>query len=214
MSILIPNILGLERIAPYMLLALLVGYVIGSTPMGLLLARLLRLPDPRASGSGNIGATNMLRVGGKGAALATLLLDVAKAAIPTQIAWLHMGPIFAAVVGFGVFLGHCFPFWLRFRGGKGIASAFGVLLIWRWEAALIAVAVWLVATLLTKRSSAGALAALVAGPAALIYFREGDYALYGLVMAVIILLRHAANIRRLLRGEEPAISLGRGAPRS
>ena len=153
-----PDILGFDRALPYLLGALLSGYVVGGLPFGLIVTRAFGLGDIRNIGSGNIGATNVLRSGNKLAALATLILDVAKGAAPALIAWHYFGPLAAAAAGFGAFLGHCFSPYLGFTGGKGVATGFGVLLAWRWEVGVICAVVWLAAALLSRRSSAGALA--------------------------------------------------------
>jgi acyl phosphate:glycerol-3-phosphate acyltransferase len=183
-------------------LGLLVGYLAGSIPFGLLLTRLTKAGDLRAIGSGNIGATNVLRTGRKGLALATLLLDVLKGALPTWLAMRWLGPDLAVLVGLGAILGHCFPVWLGFRGGKGVATAAGVVLalsplIMVLVLALFAVLVWL-----TRYVSLGSIAAALAAPLLAWTFELYQIRDLYVLLAVIILIKHQANIRRLLAGTE------------
>lgn len=218
----IPDIMGFDRAAPYLAAALIAGYFIGSTPFGILIARALRLGDLRRMGSGNIGANNVLRTGHRGAALLTLLLDTLKGAAPTLIAGSFMGPLAAACAGFGAFFGHCSSVFLRFWGGKGVATGFGVFLAWRWEVGLFCAAVWILAALATRIASAASLITAAAGVALFAYYEEWEFAPVALLMALISFWRHRANIGRLWRGQEPKISLRRrtraedgasGAPR-
>jgi len=192
-----------------LLLALLGGYLVGSVPFGVLLARVFGLGDLRKVGSGNIGATNVLRTGNKGAAALTLLLDALKGAVPVWIGWRY-GPEAAAVAGLGAVLGHCFPVWLGFRGGKGVATFLGALLALDWTAFLVFAVVWLGVAFASRYSS---LAALVASVAALTVMVVGGawppvalVALAGLVALVI--QRHHQNIARLRAGTESRISFG------
>jgi glycerol-3-phosphate acyltransferase PlsY len=199
------DIMGLERALPWLILALGCGYLAGSIPFGMIVARLFRLGDLRNIGSGNIGATNVLRTGNKPAALATLLLDVAKGAAPVAIFLGAFGDLAGQAAGLGAFLGHCFPVWLRFRGGKGVATWFGIMLAIHplsWAALCLT---WLAAVALTRISSAGALAAAVSGPLWLIVFDRWEAVLLAIILGVLVWLRHHANIRRILRGEEPRI---------
>ena len=202
---------------PYLLSALAAGYLLGSIPFGLALTRLAGKGDLRRIGSGNIGATNVLRTGSKGLALATLLLDGGKGAAALLIAHSLYGPDIAAVAGAGAFLGHLFPVWLKFRGGKGVATALGVLSAGCWPVGALACAIWLSVALIFRTSSLAALVAFLAAPlgakalgllgapalgSPILYHQMAEVA--GL-LAVMIWVRHAANIRRLLRGEEPRI---------
>lgn len=187
-------------------LALAVGYVAGSIPFGLILTRAAGLGDIRKVGSGNIGATNVLRTGNKGLAALTLAFDVAKGTAPVLIAQHYLGPDAPLIAGLSAFLGHIFPVWLGFRGGKGVATCIGVLIGWSWQAALIFCAVWLVIAMFTRYSSLSALVASVAVPLFL-FFRDAQptLVLFSSLMTVLLLLKHHANIRRLITGEEPKI---------
>ena len=187
----------------------IIGYLLGSIPFGLVLIRLAGYGDIRQIGSGNIGATNVLRTGSKGAAALTLLLDLAKgsAAVVIGQAW----GANAALVGAGcVIIGHMFPVWLGFRGGKGVATALGVLLALAWPVALAAALVWVATALLLRYAS---LAALVAAVAAAVFAPfVADRAIAAVIagIALLIILRHHANIRRLIAGTEGRISLHKG----
>jgi len=198
------DVMGIERALPWLGLAFAVGYLAGSIPVGIVLSRLFGLPDPRGVGSGNIGATNVLRSGNRAAAALTLLLDAAKAGIPTW-AFLGWGDLAAQSAAVGALIGHCAPVWLGFRGGKGVASAFGALLALHWLSGLAALAVWLAAAGATRISSVGALAAMVSAPLWLILFDRWEAVLCACLIAALVWLRHAGNIARILRGEEPRI---------
>jgi len=199
------TIMGIERALPWLMLALGFGYLAGSIPFGMIVARLFRLGDLRQIGSGNIGATNVLRTGNKPAALATLLLDASKGAVPVAIFLGAYGDLAGQAAGLGAFLGHCFPVWLRFRGGKGVATWFGIMLAIHpltWAAVSLT---WLAAAALSRISSVGALAAAASGPLWLILFDRWEAVLLAIILGVLVWLRHHANIRRILRGEEPRI---------
>jgi glycerol-3-phosphate acyltransferase PlsY len=185
------------------------GYLLGSIPFGLVLTRVAGLGDIRRIGSGNIGATNVLRTGRKGLAAATLLLDAAKGAAAVLIGGWAAGDTGLAVAGLGAILGHLFPVWLGFKGGKGVATGLGVLLAAAPLAGLGAALVWLGTALATRISSASALAACLAAPVigALIGTKLPVEALV-MVTAALIVGRHHANIRRLLAGTEPRIGGG------
>jgi glycerol-3-phosphate acyltransferase PlsY len=185
--------------------AILLGYLLGSIPFGLLLTRASGLGDIRAVGSGNIGATNVLRTGKRGLAAATLALDGGKGAAAVLLAGWLGGPWVGLGAGLGAVLGHLFPIWLAFRGGKGVATGLGVLLAAFWPVGAIACATWLLVAKLVRISSAGALAAFAAAPIAALAFHRQALALAALVIAGLIFLRHANNIRRLLAGTEPRI---------
>jgi glycerol-3-phosphate acyltransferase PlsY len=186
------------------LIALVGGYLIGSVPFGLLLTKAAGLGDIRQVGSGNIGATNVLRTGRKGLAAATLILDGLKGAVAVLVARQFLGDQ-DVVVGTAAVLGHLFPVWLGFRGGKGVATGLGVLLAAAWPVGLACCAVWLVAAKLLKMSSAAALAAFAAAPLFALVLSSADHALMALLIAVLVFWRHEANIRRLLAGTEPRI---------
>ena len=186
------------------LIALLGGYLIGSVPFGLLLTKAAGLGDIRQVGSGNIGATNVLRTGRKGLAAATLILDGLKGAVAVLLARHFLGDQ-DVVVGTAAVLGHLFPVWLGFRGGKGVATGLGVLLAAAWPVGLACCAVWLVAAKILKMSSAAALTAFAAAPLFALVLSSADHALMALLIAVLVFWRHEANIRRLLAGTEPRI---------
>jgi len=186
------------------LIALVGGYLIGSVPFGLLLTKAAGLGDIRQVGSGNIGATNVLRTGRKGLAAATLILDGLKGAVAVLLARQFLVDQ-DVVVGTAAVLGHLFPVWLGFRGGKGVATGLGVLLAAAWPVGLACCAVWLVAAKLLKMSSAAALTAFAAAPLFALVLSSADHALMALLIAVLVFWRHEANIRRLLAGTEPRI---------
>jgi glycerol-3-phosphate acyltransferase PlsY len=178
-------------------------------PFGLLLTRLAGAGDVRRIGSGNIGATNVLRTGRKGLALATLALDALKGALPVWLAYRYLGPDMAVVVGLGAVLGHCFPVWLRFQGGKGVATAAGVVLALTPIVAAIAIGVFVLAVLATRYVSLGSmLGAVAAAPGAYLLGHVQAAELY-LLLALIIVLKHAGNIRRLAQGTESRVNLHR-----
>lgn len=192
-----------------LLIALVAGYFLGSIPFGVILARVFGLGDLRSIGSGNIGATNVLRTGNKLAAALTLLLDALKGVAAVLIA-ARFGPDAAAVAGFGAFLGHCFPVWLGFKGGKGVATFLGALLALHWPAFLAFALTWLVVAFVSKYSS---LAALVASVVALVVYGVSAAAGLIAVLAVtalvgLLIARHHQNIGRLRAGTEGKISFG------
>lgn len=186
------------------LIALVGGYSIGSIPFGLLLTKAAGLGDIRQVGSGNIGATNVLRTGRKGLAAATLILDGLKGAVAVLLARQFLGDQ-DLVVGTAAVLGHLFPVWLGFRGGKGVATGLGVLLAAAWPVGLACCALWLVAAKILKMSSAAALTAFAAAPLFALVLSSADHALMALLIAILVFWRHEANIRRLLAGTEPRI---------
>ncbi len=192
-----------------MIAALLLGYLAGSVPFGLLLTRAARLPDIRSIGSGNIGATNVLRTGRKELAAATLLLDAAKGAVPVLLAARLLGPLAALLAGFGALLGHVAPVWLRFRGGKGVATGLGVLLAASWPIGLLASAVWIVVAVVGRISSLAALCSFAIAPAIAVLIGEFRVAVLAFALAVIVFFRHRENISRLLAGTEPRIGAGK-----
>lgn len=183
----------------------ILGYLLGSVPFGLVITRALGLGDLRQIGSGNIGATNVLRTGNKAAALATLLLDSGKGAIAVLLARHFAGESAAVLAGCAAFLGHCFPVWLGFRGGKGVATFLGTLIALCWPLGLAACATWLVTALVSRISSLSALMAAIASPVLAWIMGRPDLALACLFMVVLILVRHKANIQRILNGTEPRI---------
>lgn len=182
------------------------GYLFGSVPWGVILTRMAGLGDIRAIGSGSIGATNVLRTGNKGLAAAVLLLDLGKGALATGIFHLWLGPPGAAVwAGLGAVLGHMFPVWLGFKGGKGVATALGVMLVLAWPAAALGFAVWLVVALVTRISSLASLSACAAALVAAVFLAPAPVAYVAAAIGALVFWRHQDNIRRLLAGTEPRI---------
>jgi acyl phosphate:glycerol-3-phosphate acyltransferase len=181
------------------------GILCGSIPFGLLLTRAAGLGDIRAIGSGNIGATNVLRTGRRGLAAATLLLDAAKGAAAVQLTGIFFGTQWMPLAALSAVVGHCYTPWLGFKGGKGVATGLGVLLALDWRVGVLACATWLAGAFVTRRSSAGALAAFAISPIAAAYFSPPYWWLAPLLIGVLVFRRHEQNIRRLLAGTEPKI---------
>jgi len=181
------------------------AYLLGSIPFGVVITRAMGLGDLRAVGSGNIGATNVLRTGNKGAAAATLILDAAKGGIAVLIARAVVGEDAAQVAALAAFLGHLFPVWLGFRGGKGVATFLGTLLALAWPVGLAACGTWAVVVALTRISSMGALAAAVLSAVWAVLLGQSDLLALIAVLTALVLLRHSANIARLRAGTEPKI---------
>ncbi|MES1157097.1 MAG: glycerol-3-phosphate 1-O-acyltransferase PlsY [Alphaproteobacteria bacterium] len=200
----------MHSIVPF-IAAALGGYLLGSIPFGLVLTRLAGLGDIRQIGSGNIGATNVLRTGRKDIAFATLVLDAGKAGAALLIAraiWgeQSIGTMVGLVAGGAAFIGHCFPVWLNFKGGKGVATFFGVLFAGMWPIGLLSAATWIAVAVIFRFSSLAALAAAAVAPvAALIAGFDWSEVVFTLVLAILIFIRHRANIARLLAGTEPRI---------
>ncbi|MFA9442370.1 MAG: glycerol-3-phosphate 1-O-acyltransferase PlsY [Hyphomicrobium sp.] len=199
-----------EFLSPYTIAALVLGYLLGSIPFGLVLTRAAGLGDVRDIGSGNIGATNVLRTGNKGIAALTLLLDLLKGTaavlIGHAIGALGGVAILASLVaGFAAFIGHTYPVWLGFKGGKGVATYIGILLGLNWPGALAFCSVWLLVAILSRYSSLSAIIAAVVTPIWLL--TVGDYAtaILAALLSVLLIYKHRANIRRLVAGEEPRI---------
>jgi glycerol-3-phosphate acyltransferase PlsY len=201
--------------------ALVGGYLLGTIPFGVLVMRAAGAGDPRAIGSGNIGATNVLRSGRKGLAALTLLGDGGKAALAVLLAWLatraadlQTQALATSLAGGAAFVGHLFPVWLGFKGGKGVATFFGALLAAAWPVGLAAAATWLLAAFVFRISSLGALCAALLAPFYALLLGRPVTAALAAFMAVLIYARHAANIRRLLKGEEPRIGARKAAERA
>ena len=188
-------------------LAFLIGYALGSIPFGIVLTRLTGGPDLRTVGSGNLGATNVLRTGKKWVAAGTLLGDMFKGTVAVLLAQWLFGPTAALVAGLGAFLGHIFPVWLKFKGGKGVATYIGILLGLAWPFALLFGLIWLVAAFVTRYSSAAALLASAVTPAALWFGGLSQIAVVFLLMTALLWFMHRANIGRLLDGSEGKIKL-------
>jgi acyl phosphate:glycerol-3-phosphate acyltransferase len=190
---------------PVLLGALVLGYLLGSIPFGILLTRLSGAPDLRSIGSGNIGATNVLRTGRKGLAAATLICDALKGTAAVVIAMHWLGREAALVAGLGALLGHLFPVWLGFKGGKGVATFIGVLLGFSWLATLIYAGVWLAVAALTRYSSLAGLLACAATPAILWFAGFPEEAKLFFLLTVLVFVMHRANIARLIAGTESKI---------
>ncbi|MEA2839517.1 MAG: acyl phosphate:glycerol-3-phosphate acyltransferase [Methylobacteriaceae bacterium] len=186
------------------LLALIGGYALGSIPFGLVLTRLAGTTDIRAIGSGNIGATNVLRTGRKDLAAATLILDALKGTVAVLIAW-RFGLYPAMAAGLGALLGHMFPVWLGFRGGKAVATFLGCMLGLYWPAALVFAIVWIAVALITRYSSAAGITGTIASVIVLALLHSLDLAAIAFVMTLLILWKHRENIARLRAGTEARI---------
>jgi glycerol-3-phosphate acyltransferase PlsY len=180
------------------------GYLLGSIPFGLVLTRLAGLGDVRSIGSGSIGATNVLRTGNKGLAALTVLLDGGKGVAPVLLGAMY-GPDTAVLAGGGAFIGHLFPVWLKFKGGKGVATYLGVMLAASWPAGLLCCLTWLLVAGLLRYSSLASLTAALAGPAYAYWLGNWQIMELAAFMTVLVFIRHHQNIRRLLAGAEPKI---------
>ncbi len=185
-------------------LVLLGGYLLGSIPFGVIVTKVAGAADPRTIGSGNIGATNVLRTGRKGLAALTLLLDGGKGAVAVLVTE-AIAPGFGTIAAAGSFFGHLYPVWLGFRGGKGVATLLGIALALHWPTGLIALAVWLLATLVTRISSVGGMSSAVATAVAPACFFRPDLSVLFLAFALVVVWKHRANIERLVQGTEPRI---------
>ncbi|MDB5658209.1 MAG: Glycerol-3-phosphate acyltransferase [Cypionkella sp.] len=186
-------------------LVAVLAYLLGSVPFGVVITRAMGLGDLRSIGSGNIGATNVLRTGNKGAALATLLLDAAKGGVAVLIARYAVGEDAAQLAGLAAFLGHLFPVWLRFKGGKGVATFLGTLLALAWPVGLAACATWAVAAAVWRISSLAALLAAALSGLWLFVFDQGHMVVLAFILTVLIYVKHWPNLQRLKAGTEPKI---------
>lgn len=189
---------------PYLLAAVAGGYLLGSVPFGMVLTKIAGLGDVRKIGSGNIGATNVLRTGKKGLAALTLVLDLAKGSVAVLLGSLY-GPDVAIVAGLGAMIGHLFPVWIGFRGGKGVATACGILIALNWPTGLLALVVWVLILVVTRLSSLAALIASASAPAFAYWFATPQIAEFAFLIAIIVWSRHHANIRRLISGTETRV---------
>ncbi len=189
---------------PYLLGALASGYLLGSVPFGVVLTKIAGLGDVRNIGSGNIGATNVLRTGNKALAALTLVLDLAKGGVAVVLGGLY-GPDVAIVAGLGAFIGHLFPVWIGFRGGKGVATACGILIGLNWQTGLLALGVWVIILVTTRLSSLAALVASASAIAFAFWFATPQIAEFSILITIIVWWRHHANIRRLISGTESKI---------
>ncbi|MBY4893774.1 glycerol-3-phosphate 1-O-acyltransferase PlsY [Rhodobacteraceae bacterium N5(2021)] len=195
----------IETAAPLLGLTALLAYGLGSVPFGIVMARLFGLGDLRAVGSGNIGATNVLRTGNKVAAFLTLVLDAGKGAAAVLVARALLGEDAAQLAGFAAFLGHCFPVFLGFNGGKGVATFLGTLIALAWPIGLAACACWAVTAALFRMSSLAALVAAALSPLAAWLLGQPNTMVFCAALAALIFIRHHANIGRIARGTEPRI---------
>lgn len=190
------------------IISITIGYLSGSIPFGLLLSQAAGLGDIRKIGSGNIGATNVLRTGNKSIAGLTLLCDVLKGLIPVLLAHWLWGDGAALIAGFAAIAGHVFPVWLGFKGGKGVATAAGVLFGWSWPVAIAALSLWILVFAAWRISSLSALCASVMAVIASVWFDPSHVGAYG-VLAVLVFITHRANVERLLKAEEPKSSFSK-----
>jgi glycerol-3-phosphate acyltransferase PlsY len=188
-----------------LLLTAVLAYLLGSVPFGIVVTRALGLGDLRQIGSGNIGATNVLRTGNKGAALATLVLDAAKGGVAVLIARALFDEDAAQLAGLAAFLGHLFPVWLGFKGGKGMATFLGTLIALAWPVGLAACATWLVTALVTRTSSIATLVAAASGGLWIFLFNEGRLLVLVFLLTVLVYIRHSDNLKRIKAGTEPKI---------
>lgn len=186
------------------LASVMLGYILGSIPFGLLLSRWAGLGDVRTVGSGNIGATNVLRMGNKTVALLTLLLDGGKGAAAVLIAKLVAPDVFS-LAGVAALVGHCFPIWLRFAGGKGVATLLGVVFAFSWQIGIIAMLVWVAVAILFRLSSLASIVTAFLIPPLLLFFAAPHEMIPSVFMSIVVVLRHSTNIQRLLQGTEPRI---------
>ncbi|NOC84942.1 MULTISPECIES: glycerol-3-phosphate 1-O-acyltransferase PlsY [Ruegeria] len=182
-----------------------VGYLLGSIPFGLLLAKVMGLGNLREIGSGNIGATNVLRTGNKAAAALTLLFDAAKGAAAVLIARAYAGEDAAQIAALFAFLGHCFPIWLGFKGGKGVATFLGLWLALDWRVGVACCLSWLVAAAIWRISSVGALAAAALSTTWVLVLTNGQSFILGIILTLLIYWRHSTNVARIKAGTEPKI---------
>lgn len=195
----------IESTVSVLLLWAVIGYLIGSVPFGVVIARVMGLGNLREIGSGNIGATNVLRTGSKPAAIATLLLDGAKGAVALLLARAFSGEDAAQVAALAAMLGHCYPVWLKFKGGKGVATFLGILLALAWPAGIGACIAWLVAAGLSRMSSMGGLFAAAMSSVLVVLTGFGTTYLLALALTLIVFWRHRENIARIRAGTEPKI---------
>jgi acyl phosphate:glycerol-3-phosphate acyltransferase len=199
-----PDPISWSAAAPYYAAALFVGYLLGSIPFGLIITRLAGLGDIRDIGSGNIGATNALRTGNKWVAGATFLGDMGKGAAAVILAR-QFGPDLAVIAAFGALVGHLFPVWLKFKGGKGISTYIGILLALAWPVGLLFCATWLAVALIFRMSSLSALVASLLSPVYFVWVDQWQMVELSVVLVLLVFYAHRENIQRLLAGTEPRI---------
>ncbi|MCV3270673.1 glycerol-3-phosphate 1-O-acyltransferase PlsY [Roseobacter sinensis] len=195
----------LEHAAPLLAFWAVLGYLLGSIPFGMVLARVMGLGNLREIGSGNIGATNVLRTGNKTAAALTLLLDGGKGAVAVLLARAFGGEDTAQIAGLMAMLGHCYPIWLRFKGGKGVATFLGIVLALAWPVGVGCCLAWLAGAATSRISSMGALFAAAASSPLMVFTGHAEGLILGIVLTLLVFWRHRANIARLRAGTEPKI---------
>ncbi|MCH2067694.1 glycerol-3-phosphate 1-O-acyltransferase PlsY [Shimia sp.] len=200
----------LETALPALLLWAVVGYVLGSIPFGMVLSKVMGLGNLREIGSGNIGATNVLRTGSKKAAALTLILDGGKGAVAVLIARAMAGEDAAQVAGLMAFLGHCYPVWLKFKGGKGVATFLGLMLALAWPVGIACCLTWLATAAVSRISSLSALVAAASSAVWMLILGYGSAVVLAILLAVIVFARHHENIARLRAGTEPKIGAKKG----
>ncbi len=188
-----------------LLLTAVLGYLLGSIPFGVLVTKAMGLGDLRQIGSGNIGATNVLRTGNKGAALATLLLDGGKGAVAVLLARWLVAEDAAQIAGFAAFIGHLYPVWLGFRGGKGVATFLGLFLALDWRIGVLLCLTWLATAVIGRYSSVAALVAAASAGAWILWLTDGSLLVLALILTVLVYARHWSNLHRLKAGTEPKI---------
>ena len=187
-------------------IAIIIAYFFGSISSAIIICKLLGLPDPRTQGSGNPGATNVLRFGGKKVALATLLGDMLKGVIPILLAkWVGMDTLGLALVALAAFIGHLYPIFFRFQGGKGVATFLGCTLALAWPVGLAIIATWLLIAVVFRYSSLAALIAAIAAPFYTWFFTNPTYTVIICIMSIFLIYRHQTNIQKLLTGKESKI---------
>jgi glycerol-3-phosphate acyltransferase PlsY len=199
-----PDYLEPSSVTPFYVAAALLGYLLGSIPFGLIVTKLAGAPDPRRIGSGNIGATNVLRTGRKDLAALTLILDAAKGTAAV-LGGARFGPDLMVIAAAGAFLGHLFPVWLGLHGGKGVATFLGILIGLDWRFGLAAILVWLAAASVWRYSSLAALVTAALAPLYVLFFLDQGFMGLVLALSIAIFVRHRSNIIRLLQGTEPKI---------
>ena len=195
----------IETSTSFLILWAVIGYFLGAIPFGLVLTRAMNLGNLREIGSGNIGATNVLRTGSKGAAAATLILDGAKGAIAALLARYITGEDAAQAAGLMAFLGHCYPVWLGFKGGKGVATFLGLVLALAWPVGLACCGTWLVFAFLKRMSSFAAIAAAASSTIWIIVLQRQELFILGVILTLVVFWRHRENIARIRAGTEPKI---------
>lgn len=195
----------IETSMAVLLLWAMIGYLLGSVPFGIIVAHVMGLGNLRHIGSGNIGATNVLRTGSKPAAAATLILDAAKGAVALLFARYFAGEDAAQLAALAAMIGHCFPVWLKFRGGKGVATFLGILLALAWPVGLMACLFWLIGAAVTRISSMGGLASAAISSVAVVLMGYGTGYILCILLTIIIFWRHRENIIRIRAGTEPKI---------